>query len=196
MKAILSNIVIFSAGLAIGSAVTWQFFKTKYEKLAQEEIESVKEVYSRKFKKVEPKSEPVEKTDDRVEVPEKDPTSGIRDEYEDTLRRLGYTNYSDIPKSSGKEEASVDRPYVISPEEYGDIEEYEQIELTYYEDGVLTDDQDEPIDDVDDIVGSDFATHFGEHEEDSVHIRNDSHKCDYEILQDPRRFADLHRADS
>lgn len=186
MKSTLSNVVIFAAGLAIGSAATWQFFKKKYERIAQEEIESVKEVYSRKNEEVHVEPEP--EIDDEPIA-----TQDIRKAYNETMVKLGYTNYSDIPKSEGKEDANVERPYVISPEEYGEIEEYEQIELTLYEDNVLTDDMGEPVDDVDDVVGLDSLNHFGEYEDDSVHVRNDSRKCDYEILRDPRNFADLNK---
>ena len=40
------NVLMFAAGAAIGSAVTWKVVKTKYERIAQEEIESVKEAYA------------------------------------------------------------------------------------------------------------------------------------------------------
>ena len=183
MKNTLSNVVIFTAGLAIGSVVSWQLLKSKYEKISHDEIESVREYYSRKNKVDIPKEEP--------EAEEEVVEQVSSEEYATITERFGYTNYSDIPKSTEKEDASVDRPYVISPEEYGELEDYEQIELTYYEDGVLTDDQNEPIEDVDDIVGLDSLNTFGKYEDDSVHVRNDSRKCDYEILRDVRNFADL-----
>ena len=44
------NVVLFTAGAAIGSVVTWTFIKKKYEQIAQEEIDSVKEEYSRLYK--------------------------------------------------------------------------------------------------------------------------------------------------
>ena len=47
-KSILSKVFIFAVGAAIGSAVTWKLVKTKYEKIANEEIESVKEIYGAK----------------------------------------------------------------------------------------------------------------------------------------------------
>ena len=64
--------------------------------------------------------------------------------------------------------------------------------MVYYAgDEVLADEEDETVDNVDDIVGADFANHFGEYEDDSVFIRNDRMKCDYEILKDYRSFADV-----
>ena len=46
------------------------------------------------------------------------------------------------------------------------------------------------IDDIAGTVGEDFADHFGEYEDDSVHIRNDVARCEYEILADLRSYSD------
>lgn len=86
---------------------------------------------------------------------------------------------------------TADKPYVISPEEFGEMEGYLQCSLTYYMDGVLTDEDDHIIDDADDIVGVDFYKHFGEYEDDSVFVRNDGKKHDYEILKDFRSYSDV-----
>ena len=72
-----------------------------------------------------------------------------------------------------------------------DDEEYEQISLTYYADGVLADENDEVIEDVEDAVGIDSLNHFGEYEDDSVFVRNDARKCDYEILLDQRTYSEV-----
>ena len=42
----LFGFAIFVAGLGIGSGATWIFAKKKYSKIAQEEIDSVKNPYS------------------------------------------------------------------------------------------------------------------------------------------------------
>ena len=38
----------FATGAIVGSVVTWCFVKKKYERIAQEEIDSVKEVFAKK----------------------------------------------------------------------------------------------------------------------------------------------------
>lgn len=83
------------------------------------------------------------------------------------------------------------KPYVISPEEFGEGEEYEKISLTYYADQVLADENDELVEDVEGAVGFESLTHFGEYEDDSVFVRNDRLKCDYEILLDQRTYSDV-----
>lgn len=105
-------------------------------------------------------------------------------EYASKLQKESY-----IPDESDEPEdvKTVDTPYVITPEEFAECG-YETISLTYYSDGVLVDENDEPIDDVNEIVGKDFASHFGEYDDDSIFIRNDSKKCDYEILRDYKNY--------
>ena len=83
------------------------------------------------------------------------------------------------------------KPYVISPEEFGEFEDYERISLSYYADQILADEDDEKVEDVDNVVGLESLAHFGEYEDDSVFVRNDRLKCDYEILLDQRTYSDV-----
>ena len=76
-------------------------------------------------------------------------------------------------------------------DEFDELDGYEAISLKYYADGVVTDDYDEPIEDVDAIIGSDSLTRFGEYEDDSVFVRNEALKTDYEILADIRKYSDV-----
>ena len=69
--------------------------------------------------------------------------------------------------------------------------EYERISLTYYDDQVLTDENDKIIEDIEETIGIDSLTHFGEYEDDSVFVRNDERQCDYEILLDRRKYSDV-----
>ena len=202
-QTILSKFLIFAAGAAIGSAVTWKLLKTKYEQIAQEEIESVKEVFSKKASlEYEHVGEPigdvtkVEVTDEGVKAEvtlNKKSQENYRSLAKQMTADLGYTNYSNISKTEegGTESMEYDKPYVISPDEFDELDDYETVSLTFYSDCVLTDDQNNPIEDVEGIVGIDFYAHFGEYEDDSVFIRNDRTKCDYEILMDYRKYSDV-----
>ena len=156
----------FSAGAAVGVAASWRILKTKYAQLAQEEIDSVKEVFSANNKAEEPKSEPKQE----------------KEQYEQIV-----ADYA----GEKKENEDESEPYIIHPNQLGDIDEYETTSLYYFADGVLTTLNDEVIEDPEAMVGLDFKNHFGEFEDDSVCVRNDEHKCDYEILKDSRRYADV-----
>jgi len=183
------NFMIFVLGVTVGSVVTWRYVKKKYEQIAQDEIDSVKEVFSKREVDFTEDTEVRIKADNAKEKP-----SII--EYAARLREQGYTNYSDCdekPEEVKEEPMSVDKPYVITPEEFGNLDDYEMISLTYYADQILADDNDVIVDDVEDIVGFDSLNSFGEYEDDSVFVRNDRLKCDYEILLDQREYLDVIR---
>lgn len=170
----LTNIFMFAGGAIIGSVVTWALVKTKYEQLAQEEIDSVKETFSSK------KEEPtiIE------EEPESEEVGNTMDRYETILSNSGYT----------EEVEDVNGPYVISPEEFDEDNDYETQSLTYYKDKVLADDWGRVIDteDIEEMVGLDSLTHFGEYEDDSVFVKNDRLKTYFEILLDERSYRDVY----
>lgn len=184
----------FTLGGAVGAVVTWKLVKTKYEQIAREEIESVKEVYSRKNSQPEDPVEEFENPENLeqsvVELAAKAKNKPGIMEYADKLKENGYTDYS-TPSNNKKEEvADVKKPRVISPEEFGE-NDYETVSLTYFADGVLTDDMNIPVEDVESTVGMASLDTFGEYEDDSVFVRNDEMQIDYEILLDSRNYSDL-----
>lgn len=184
------NFMMFIVGAAIGSIVTWRYIDKKYEQIAQEEIDSVKKVFAKREQDSAENDDVVrEKAFNAKEKP-----NIVK--YAAKLREQGYTNYADIEPETDKEEVDeesmdIGTPYVIPPEEFGDFDDYEKIGLTYYADQVLTDDDNELVEDIEDTVGFDSLTHFGEYEDDSVFVRNDRLKCDYEILLDQRKYSDV-----
>lgn len=175
-----SKLLSFTMGLAIGSVVTWKYIKTKYERIAQEEIDSVKETFLGRNKDV------------TEEVPE-DSSNDIR-EYANKLKDMKYVNYSNPDKDEKEEvkEVKENKPYVISPEEFEDGD-YPCHSLTYYADGVVTFLDGDIIDDakLNELIGSDSLNTFGQYEDDSVYVRNDIRKIDYEILRDYRNYAEV-----
>ena len=181
----LSKFVTFTVGAALGSAVTWFLLKEKYAKLAEEEIESVRELYS-----INQNEEPRD-DDGTVEI-DHDSNDEI-EEVEELVQELGYINYSNTNKPV-KEVGNVKRPYIIEPGEFDTLDDYDVKTLTYYSNDVVTDDYNNVIDnsDLDDMIGLDALSHFDENagDEDSVYVRNDVLRCDYEILRDYSDYED------
>lgn len=188
----MSNRSLFSLGFIIGAAsgatVAWYLLKDKYETLAQEEIDSVKEVFARREQEM--KDETV-KRNVAEGIKDSDRTKPDLKEYAEQLKKNGYTRYSDLSADDEGVSDKQTKPYVIPPEQFRDDENYDQISLTYYADGVLADENDEVIDDVEETVGIESLNHFGEYEDDSVFVRNDTRKCDYEILLDQRTYSEV-----
>lgn len=183
MSNTLNNVLIFAAGVAVGALVSYKVFKTKYEIIVQEESESFRETYNRMKAEHEAEMEEYEAIE-RAKKPD-------LSEYRNKLKEQGYVGYSE---EETEEVTKVERPYVISPSEYGELDGYETVSLTYFKDGVLTTDyDDEEVDYVDDVVGLDSLEHFGEYDSDpdTVFVRNDRLKVDYEIMRDNRNYSDV-----
>lgn len=187
--------ITFAIGAVAGAAASWYFAKKKYELIAQEEIKSVKDVFAKRIEAISP--EPSKNVSDAEEKAERAKDKPGIIEYASKLNDEGYTNYSNVemsfPDVETKETMGKETPYIISPDEFGEEDEYETISLTYYADGVLADDMDYLVEDVEETVGNNYASHFGEYEDDSVFVRNDRLKADYEILMDERNYSDVRK---
>ena len=170
----LVGILSFAVGGAVGFAAANKLMKDKYEQLVQDEIDSVKAAFRKEHPLPEKKERPK-------------PTEKERKAYSEYTSKLGYTEE--------KKPAPVQEPHIISPEEFGDQDEYDEISLTYYADGTVTDDNDRAMseDEVEETIGKESLTHFGEYEDDSIFVRNDRLKADYEVLMDQRSYADVLR---
>lgn len=169
----LVGFLSFTVGGVVGFVAADKIMKQKHEQLVQDEIDSVKAA----FRKEHP-------------LPEKKPpkpTEQERKAYSQYTAKLGYTEE--------EKPVPIQAPHVISPEEFGDQDGYDEISLTYYADGTVTDDNDRAMDEdeIEETIGKDSLTHFGEYEDDSVFVRNDRLKVDYEILMDQRTYADILR---
>lgn len=107
--------------------------------------------------------------------------------------REKYVELAKIYQPQETPTASNGSPYVISPMEWGDFEDYQCISLTLTADGVLLDDNFEPVEDIDNTVGKDYASNFGTYPDDpdTVYIRNDALCSDFEIYKDLRTAADF-----
>ena len=184
----LSNVLLFTAGVAVGSLVTWRYFKSKYE-VVEDEIE-----------------EKTEETEGETETEDEDPEVSESKmsykkpplkEYVKMVEDNGYvpkTHMEEVKEeiANGEwDDKDVYEPFIIRPDEYGELHAYETLSLNYYADGVLTDELDNPIEDVESLVPADFADHFGEYDDNAVFVRNDNLECDYEILRDLRKFTDV-----
>lgn len=187
--------IAFIAGAAAGSAATWYLLKKKYEQIAQEEIDSVKERFT------QPKVQPYEGPEYSEEAEKAAANHEKPDitQYAKMISHEGYTKYSNAPAEPSVEprhemtveERATQKPYVITPEEFREFDDYTIISFMYYADGVLADEQDEKVEDIESSVGEDFADHFGEYDDDSVYIRNDRLKVDYGILRSQRLYSEV-----
>lgn len=179
----MKNLLIFCLGASIGAVGAYFVVKKKYDEMLRNEVESVKEVYRAKAEAAESDSNDISENEIRPSMAEKPEMM----DYYNTIRNEKY-----IEPEEEKDNSDQNIPeamYVIAPDSYGELD-YDTISFNYWADGVLTDEDDNVVDDYEDIIGGKALNSFGEYEEDSVYVRNDVLRVDYEILKDIRKFSD------
>lgn len=176
----MDNAIYFGLGLVIGAASSWYFTKKFYEKKADDEIEGYRE-------KLKEKAFVDKENDEEIK---KDKATYIdiarnyhKPEITDYVARYKKETVVDPGVTEHPVDDDEDEPMVISPDEFGEIPDYDKVSLTYYADGFLVEnDTNEIIEDVSDVIGNEALDSFGEYETDSVHVRNDDRQTYYEIL--------------
>lgn len=202
MKSKIINVLMFAAGAAIGSAVTWKVVKTQYERIIQEEIDSIKEAFAEYPSNTQDQTgeenddeegparqinwKDLEDLDEDEDDAKYDPDNEDLKEYDQIVKN--YNNRKGGAESMAENTAK--EPYVIDPLSFGTIDGYHQIELTYYADDTLEDNEGNIITDADELIGPKALTTFGEYEDDAVHVRNERLRTDFEILRDYRTYEE------
>lgn len=185
------NLLTLVIGAGIGSVITWKVMETRCNTIIEEEIRSVKETFSKESQDTEE-----EKPDDATENTEEEEHEKLAI-VSDIINQNGYNTMSDEVREEKKKKGNDDTeskkgPHVISPEEFGELD-YPIISLDYYTDDVLMNDRGKIITNAKELVGEDFASHFGEYEDDPdiVYVRNDLQCIDYEICRDYRESSEV-----
>lgn len=193
MNCKFTNVLMFAAGAAIGSAVTWKVLKTKYEQIVQEEIDSVKEAFLNMADREEQSDEDCESEEDEEERPHQinwDELEDLDEEDEDELEEYASLTNLYSNEKGGADKVEKAKPHVIEPLEFGEVDGYRQFSLTYYADEVLEDEDGNVVNNVDELIGAGSLNTFGDYEDDSVFVRNDRLRADFEILKDYRTYRE------
>ena len=208
---------IFTTGAAIGSVVTWKVIKEKYKKIADEEIESVREEYGRlnkllrmeidAYKRMtdpeeveveEDESEcdvEIDENDDYPDDDDRDFTDREREQIEYYKITSKYRGSNDENNEEGEENGDeevpyINGPYVISPEEFTSSPPgFSACPLDYYVDGILADGWGVEMD-IEETIGEEALEHFGDYVDDVVYVRNERTEIDYEVTRDPRTYRE------
>ena len=159
------DLLIFIAGVGVGIGASYNLIKKKHDEILEEEIASVKETYSKYNKESDEVTEENE--------PEPEEIASVNKKYEKITKEYSELN---------EENCTNSEIYEISYDDFGE-EGYEEIELTYYiDDETLTDDADEPMEELDIIssIGS-IDILDGCKDGEYIYIRNKEKEIDYSI---------------
>ena len=173
-------LLTFAVGAVAGSAASYFVLKKKFEKITQEEIDSVKEAFTYKqaeevYSKVDTPAELLKEFAEAVD---------LEKEYKDIIKSNNYGNDNVVKEKPNS------HIRIISPVELGEDEYYSVVGLTYYADGTLADEEGNIVD-IDDTISADALNHFGEYDDCAVHVRNIKTETDYEVLLDERDYSEV-----
>ena len=214
----MKNVFIFLGGAAIGSLITWKYVETKYKKIAEEEIASVKELYKEKLaEKSEFNKQKVEEiknnytcgTDERdIQKKEVDKNNEELEKIINNQKYVTGTDYAEEDKESVQVEDLEDDlndedyivpvevgptkpepPYIITEDEFGEFGNEEQT-LIFYSDSVLADEDDDVITDPESVIGN-ALIEFNNPMTERVFVRDEAQEIDYIILRSEKTYSEV-----
>lgn len=216
----MKKVFIFLTGAAIGSAVTYKLTEKYFNKLVDEEIESVKETFKEKLIEIEERMSGETASDENYtteEITEPDPAKEEvkknQEQIDKIIKENGYAIGVDmaaensesiqVEETTDEEEDDSDYtvpvevgreikpPYVITEDEYGEFGNEEQT-LILYSDGKLVDENEELIVDPEAVVG-DALEEFSKGEFiERIYVRDENNEIDYTILASEKTYSEVY----
>lgn len=188
----MKKFLIFLAGAAVGSLITWYFTKEYYRKKTDEEVNDVvahfRNAYTREVEEPRRIKQEAERQQRESWQEQKKAYYKMSQQYQppdEPVPEVGY-----YPEPHPHEDYNP--PYEVTEEQVLDMmrmnDEWEQVELTYYEaDDVVVEDR-EQMENWTEYVGPVSSKCFNS--QGLYFVRNEKYKVDYEIHYEPGNFGD------
>ena len=188
----MKKFLIFLAGAAAGSLITWYFTKEYYRKKTDEEVNDVvahfRNAYTREVEEPRRVQQEAERQQRESWQEQKKAYYKMSQQYQppdEPVPEVGY-----YPEPHPHEDYNP--PYEVTEEQVLDMmrmnDEWEQVELTYYEaDDVVVEDR-EQMENWTEYVGPVSSKCFNS--QGLYFVRNEKYKVDYEIHYEPGNFGD------
>ena len=188
----MKKFLIFLAGAAAGSLITWYFTKEYYRKKTDEEVNDVvahfRNAYTREVEEPRRIKQEAERQQRESWQEQKKAYYKMSQQYQppdEPVPEVGY-----YPEPHPHEDYNP--PYEVTEEQVLDMmrmnDEWEQVELTYYKaDDVVVEDR-EQMENWSEYVGPVSSKCFNS--QGLYFVRNEKYKVDYEIHYEPGNFGD------
>ena len=188
----MKKFLIFLVGAAAGSLITWYFTKEYYRKKTDEEVNDVvahfRNAYTREVEEPRRIKQEAERQQRESWQEQKKAYYKMSQQYQppdEPVPEVGY-----YPEPHPHEDYNP--PYEVTEEQVLDMmrmnDEWEQVELTYYEaDDVVVEDR-EQMENWLEYVGPVSSKCFNS--QGLYFVRNEKYKVDYEIHYEPGNFGD------
>lgn len=195
----IGTVLAFIVGAGVGAGGAYIYTKKKYESLIESEVNSARETYQRLAKELADKNEEEKKKlfteyTEKVEnyisdiVSEENDLPTTNKPVEEYVNKEENIVVKEVkPDDISMKSTYVDSnaPYEIDASEYGSNEDYDLKTLTYYNNDIFTNDEEEVVDDVAVIIGQKLIDKLYTYEINGIYTayaRNDTRRCDYEII--------------
>lgn len=188
----MKKFLIFLAGAAAGSLITWYFTKEYYRKKTDEEVNDVvahfRNAYTREVEEPRRVQQEAERQQRESWKEQKKAYYKMSQQYQPSDEPVPEVGY--YPEPHPHEDYNP--PYEVTEEQVLDMmrmnDEWEQVELTYYEaDDVVVEDR-EQMENWSEYVGPVSSKCFNA--QGLYFVRNEKYKVDYEIHYEPGNFGD------
>lgn len=188
----MKKFLIFLAGAAAGSLITWYFTKEYYRKKTDEEVNDVvahfRNAYKREVEEPRRVQQETERQQREAWQEQKKAYYKMSQQYQPPDEPVPEAGY--YPEPHPHEDYTP--PYEVTEEQVLDMmrmnDEWEQVELTYYEaDDVVVEDR-EQMENWSEYVGPVSSKCFNS--QGLYFVRNEKYKVDYEIHYEPGNFGD------
>lgn len=188
----MKKLLIFLAGAAAGSLITWYFTKEYYRKKTDEEVNDVvahfRNAYKREVEEPRRVQQEAERQQRESWQEQKKAYYKMSQQYQPPDEPVPEAGY--YPEPHPHEDYNP--PYEVTEEQVLDMmrmnDEWEQVELTYYEaDDVVVEDR-EQMENWSEYVGPVSSKCFNS--QGLYFVRNEKYKVDYEIHYEPGNFGD------
>jgi hypothetical protein len=197
-----------AVGFGVGYSIADRRLRTKYEKIAEQEVAEMREHYNKKLMASENKPSINELVKERYSDEEQEAINEVEEaeEVEDkpvdavasvVQERTTVNVFEADEWNYDRELASrvPGVPYIIHADEFQENEpQHTQVTVTYYqEDDVLADVRDEVVEDQDAAVGLGNLGKwgYGSNDQNVVYVRNEELALDYEIVRDRGSYAEI-----
>lgn len=188
----MKKFLLFLVGAAAGSLITWYFTKEYYQKKTDEEVNDVVSHFRNAYKREVEEPRRIQQETERQQreswQEQKKAYYKMSRQYQppdEPVPEVGY-----YPEPHPHEDYNP--PYEVTEEQVLDMmrmnDEWEQVELTYYEaDDVVVEDR-EQMENWSEYVGPVSSKCFNS--QGLYFVRNEKYKVDYEIHYEPGNFGD------
>lgn len=210
---VIGSVVGLATGAAVGYFLTKGKLQTKYDQIAQDEINEMRTFYAQKEVAREQKPDldkvveelgyipPTEKekpNQPHVTLVSQEGGEGEKvEEVTEVSKNVFETVVEDAPSDwdyETEKRMRGDAPFIIHADEYTENEHsFDQVTYTFYEeDDVLADVRDHIVEDVDNVIGLENLQKFGHGSNDPsiVYIRNVKLELDCEVTRNPGSFGE------